>query len=66
MSPKGFSKLWLGPATKASNDIEMALVTLFMRFSPLGDNLSSTIEPPPLNAACVAVVVASHMLSRKG
>src|SRR6266700_4181416 len=45
MSPKGFSKLWLGPATKASNDIEMALVTLFMRFSPLGDILNSPFAP---------------------
>src|SRR5437660_6448434 len=45
MSPKGFSKLWLGPATKASNDIEIELVTLFMRFSPLGDHLNSVKYP---------------------
>src|ERR1051326_2224805 len=41
MSPKGFSKLWCAPATNASSDIEMALVTLLMRCSPLGDHLDA-------------------------
>src|SRR5258708_7638967 len=47
MSPKGFSKLWLDPATKAFNDIVMPQVTLFMRFSPLGDHLNAPFAPPP-------------------
>jgi hypothetical protein len=60
MSPKGFSKLWLGPATKASNDIEIPQVTLCMQFSPIGDSLSHNIAPPPVNAALMTVLVASH------
>ena len=57
MSPKGFSKRWLGPATKASNDIVIEQVTLFMRFSPIGDSLSHHIVPPLVNAACMTVLV---------
>src|SRR6266487_1990354 len=57
MSPKGFSKLWLGPATKASNDIVIEQVTLFMRFSPISDSLSHHIVPPLVNAACMTVLV---------
>src|SRR5947209_15820097 len=58
MSPKGFSKLWLGPATKASNDIEIPQVTLFMRFPPLGDRLNSHTAPPPVTTAFVTGLVA--------
>ena len=57
MSPKGFSKRWLGPATKASNDIVIEQVTLFMRFSPIGDSLSHHIVPPLVNAAFMTVLV---------
>src|SRR5438046_2986581 len=57
MSPKGFSKLWLGPATKASNDIVIEQVTLCMRFSPIGDSLSHHIVPPLVNAAFMTVLV---------
>src|SRR5260370_1598518 len=57
MSPKGFSKLWLGPATKASNDMLIEQVTVFMRFSPLGDSLSQHIVPPLVNAALMTVLI---------